>query len=104
EGLLRVVALGAVGVVAGLVLLAPFHLGPIGGLKFYAHSGTTYPVTSVFAFNFWGAFEFWRHDLSGAHVLHILGFPALYWGLLLFALGIAIVLRRSWLALRAGVD
>ena len=104
NGMVRVIALGVVGVVAGFVLLAPFHLGPISGLKFYAHSGTTYPVTSVFAFNFWGVIGFWRPDLSGDHVLRIFGIPALYWGLTFFAIGIVLVVRRAWSALRNGED
>ncbi len=103
-GLQRVVSLGVIGLLAGFVLFTPFRMWPLKGLKFYAHSGTTYPVTSVFAFNFWGALDFWRADLHGTNVLRILGVPALYWGLAFFAVGIVYVLRRSWLALRAGED
>src|SRR5204862_3566765 len=59
QGFARVVALGFVGMAVGLALFAPFRLGPLGALRFYAHSGGTYPVTSVFAFNFWGVLGFW---------------------------------------------
>jgi predicted membrane-bound dolichyl-phosphate-mannose-protein mannosyltransferase len=104
DGFVRVLALGASGVLAGIVLLTPFRMWPLHALKFYAHSGNTYPVTSVFAFNFWGAIDYWRPDLHGANVLKILGVPALYWGLAFFAAGIAFVLRRAWRALRAGED
>ena len=104
EGLVRVVTLGAIGIAAGLLLFTPFRLWPLKALRFYAHAGTTYPVTSVFAFNFWGTLAFWRADLHGSNVLRILGVPALYWGLAFFAIGIVIVLRRAWAALREGSD
>jgi len=104
EGFVRVVVLGALGIASGLVLLAPFRMWPIHALKFYAHSGNTYPVTSVFAFNFWGVFDFWRADLTGNNVLRFFGIPALYVSLVFFAVAIVLVLRRSWRALRDGED
>ncbi|MGH2759556.1 MAG: phospholipid carrier-dependent glycosyltransferase, partial [Actinomycetota bacterium] len=99
----RVAALGAVGVVTGFVMLAPFRLGPAAAFDFYARASSTYPVTSVFAFNGWGIAGFWRPD-SGPDAVRIFGLPALAWGLALFSLGAAMVLARAWQSLRTGED
>lgn len=102
-GLGRVAALAAVGVVSGLLLLAPFRLGPAGAFSFYAKAAGTYSVTSVWAFNGWGVLGFWRAD-SGADAFRIIGIPALLWGLALFAAAGSFVLYRAWRSLRAGQD
>ncbi len=102
-GIGRVAALAGVGAVAGLALLAPFRLGPVAAFDFYAKASSTYSVTSVFAFNGWGAVGFWRPD-SGPDAFRVFGIPALACGLALFSLGGAFVLARAWQSLRSGED
>jgi dolichyl-phosphate-mannose-protein mannosyltransferase len=102
-GIGRIASSSAVGVVAGLLLVAPFHLGPVGAVHFYEKAARTYPVTSVFAFNLWGAVSFWRGD-SGPKGLHVLGLPVAVWGLILFCATAALVLVWSWRALQRGED
>jgi Gpi18-like mannosyltransferase/predicted membrane-bound dolichyl-phosphate-mannose-protein mannosyltransferase len=102
-GALRVAFLGGVGVLAGFALFAPFRLFPARAFEFYADASRTYRVTSVFAFNLWGAVGFWRPD-SGSDAVRFLGLPVVIWGLVaLVALG-ALVLARVWVSLRRGVD
>ena len=76
----------------------PFGLSPAGLVRFYAAAGSTYPVTSVWAFNFWGTAGFWQPD-SGPEALRVLGTSALTLGVLLFAAAAAYVLVRVFRAL-----
>lgn len=100
-GVGRIAGVGAVGALAGLVVLAPFRLWPASALAFYSEAASTYSVTSVFAFNLWGVVGFWRPDL-GTDAATILGVPAFFVGLALFAVAAALVLYRAWSALRDG--
>jgi predicted membrane-bound dolichyl-phosphate-mannose-protein mannosyltransferase len=102
-GLVRMAALAIVGAAAGLVLLAPFRLGPAAAFDFYAKASSTYSVTSVFAFNGWGIVGFWRPD-SGADAFKVFGVPAFAVGLALFSFGGALVCARAWQSLRTGED
>jgi Gpi18-like mannosyltransferase/sugar lactone lactonase YvrE len=103
RGVGRLAALGAVGVLSGLALLAPFRMGPAAAYDFYARASSTYKVTSVFAFNGWGFVGFWRPD-SGSDAFRIFGIPALVFGLLAFSVGGALILYRAWRSLRSGED
>jgi 4-amino-4-deoxy-L-arabinose transferase-like glycosyltransferase len=104
-GVRRLAALAAVAVLAGFAMFAPFALHPVRAFDFYVRASRTYKVTSVFAFNLWGAVGFWKPDSGdGADVVRILGVPAVIWGIVAFiALG-GLVLARAWRALREGSD
>jgi hypothetical protein len=93
----------AVGAAAGFALIAPFRMSPLGAFDFYLEASGTYEVTSVFAFNLWGALGFWQADV-GPGAVRFLGLPAVVWGLSAFVLGGAVLLARAWKALRDGED
>lgn len=101
RGAARMVVLGAIGAAAGMALLAPFRLDPFEAFRFYADAAGTYELTSLFAFNLWGAFGFWRADV-GNDALRFLGVPAFAWGLALFSLAGSMVLARAWRSLSDG--
>jgi dolichyl-phosphate-mannose-protein mannosyltransferase len=103
-GALRIMAVGAPGLVLWALSGLPFGLGPIELVRFDRHSTSIYPVTSANAFNLWGAVAFWRNDSSGAHVLKVAGVPALDVATLLFLVGLAFVLWRVHRALNRGAD
>jgi hypothetical protein len=104
-GVRRCAALAAVTVAAGFAMFLPFRMYPWRAFDFYVRASRTYKVTSVFAFNLWGAVGFWRPDSGdGADVVRIFGVPAVILGIVGFiALG-GVVLARAWRALRAGED
>jgi dolichyl-phosphate-mannose--protein O-mannosyl transferase len=103
-GVRHLAGLAAAGVAAGFLLFAPFGMHPARALDFYVRASRTYKVTSVFAFNFWGAIGFWKADSGNENVVRILGIPAVIWGIVLFiALG-GLVLARAWRALSDGED
>jgi dolichyl-phosphate-mannose-protein mannosyltransferase len=81
----------------------PFGLGPVELVRFVRHSASLYPVTSVNAFNLWGAVGFGRPDASGDYVA-VAGIPALYLGMLAFASGIALVIWLAHRAIERGAD
>ncbi len=97
----RLAVLGGAGVATGVVLLAPFRLGPLDAIDFYANSVGIYKITSLFAYNLWGIFGFFRPD-SGPDAFRVLGLPALAVGLGLFSLGGALVGGKAWSALSEG--
>jgi dolichyl-phosphate-mannose-protein mannosyltransferase len=99
----------SIGLTAGLSLglwfltAVPFGLGPVELVRFDRHSASLYPVISENAFNLWGAVGFGRPDASGAYVA-VAGIPALYFGLLAFAFGTALVIWRTHRAIEHGAD
>jgi hypothetical protein len=99
----RLAVLGAAGVAAGLLLLAPFGLGPRDAVEFYANAAGTYKLTSLFAFNLWGVLGSWRPDV-GTDALRVFGVPAFVVGLALFSLSGALVMARAWRSLVSGED
>ena len=104
-GARRMIELGAIAVATGFLLFLPFRLYPARALDFYLHASRTYRVTSVFAFNLWGAVGFWKPDSGRAEgVVRFLGVPAVAWGIALFVVLAAAVCVLAWRALRAGVD
>ena len=83
----------------------PFGLNPIELVRFLRESASLYSVTSANAFNLWGIVGFWRHDSPGfANSVSVGGLPAFYVGLMLFAVGAAVVLWRTHNALGRGAD
>lgn len=79
-------------------LALPFGLTPGKLLAFYADAGSTYPYTSVWAFNVWGAAGFWRAD-SGADAFQVLGLSAVAVGIVAFLVAAGYVLVRAFRAL-----
>lgn len=104
-GIRRLATLAGIGVIAGFAMFAPFGMHPARAFDFYVRASRTYKVTSVFAFNLWGAVGFWKADSGpGADVVRFLGVPAVIWGIVAFiALG-GLVIARAWRALREGHD
>ena len=84
-------------------LALPFGLGPARLFEFYGDAGSTYPYTSVWAFNLWGVAGFWRAD-SGADAFRLFGTPALTLGIILFAAAAAYVMIRAFRALARRSD
>src|SRR4029077_19974775 len=72
-------------------------------LTFYEGAAKTYPQTSVFAFNLWGAVGFWRPD-SGPGAVRLFGVPAAVAGLALFIVVALLLLVAAWRALASGID
>ena len=101
DGLVRLGIIGVAGALAGTVLIAPFRMSPAKAVSFYAAAAKTYPMTSVFAFNFWGAVGFWRPD-SGRDAVQLFGLPAATIGLIVFSIAAVLVLLRVWRALETG--
>jgi len=94
----RIGGLGALAV--AVVLLVPLPFGfDLAGVAYYYFHAPTYAFTSVNGFNFWGALGFWIPDLEGPNAYTLLGVPALWIGVLLFAAGTVALLARAWRAL-----
>ena len=104
-GVRHIATLAVIAALAGFAMFAPFGMYPARAFDFYVRASRTYKVTSVFAFNFWGAVGFWKPDSGDdADVIRILGVPAVICGIVAFiALG-GLVLARAWRALRDGTD
>lgn len=79
-------------------LALPFGLTPGPLLSFYADAGSTYPFTSVWAFNLWGFAGFWRPD-SGPDAFQVLGLSAVAVGIVAFCIAAGAVLVRAFRAL-----
>lgn len=84
--------------VTWLVLGIPFGLTPLKLVEFYGDAGSTYPYTSVWAFNLWGAIGFWRAD-TGVDAFRVLGVAAVSAGVVAFFAALAYVLVRTFRAL-----
>lgn len=95
SGFMFLLAWGATGI--------PFGLGILETLDRYGGHTSINDYTGMWSFNLWGVLGPWQHDLQGDSVLYIAGIPSLYFGLLLFAIGIALVMLRAWRALKAGL-
>jgi predicted membrane-bound dolichyl-phosphate-mannose-protein mannosyltransferase len=80
-----------------IALGIPFGLSPSGLVSFYADAGSTYPVTSVWAFNFWALPDFWRPD-SGAGGFRLFGLPAVAVGMIAFGAAAVYALLRVYRA------
>jgi predicted membrane-bound dolichyl-phosphate-mannose-protein mannosyltransferase/Gpi18-like mannosyltransferase len=87
-------------VLVWLGLAVPFSLGPSELVSFYSEAGSTYPYTSVWAFNFWGVMGFWRPD-SGTGAFELLGLPAAALGMMAFGAAACYVLIRAFGAIRS---
>ncbi|HVL80488.1 MAG TPA: hypothetical protein VM840_02715, partial [Actinomycetota bacterium] len=100
--LARIAALGVTSAAFALLVIWPF-LGPnpVRLLRFYQHASSTYPHTSVWAFNLWGALGFWKPD-SGPEAFPSPAVPAVAIGWTLFAVGAAFVGWRAWRSLGRG--
>jgi hypothetical protein len=94
-GLTFFLALGAIGI--------PFGLGILETLHRYGGSTSINDFSGLWSYNLWGVLGPWQHDLQGDSILYVAGVPALYFGLLLFAIGISLVMWRAWRALQAGL-
>jgi Gpi18-like mannosyltransferase/predicted membrane-bound dolichyl-phosphate-mannose-protein mannosyltransferase len=93
---LGVPALAFLAVWVGLAV--PFGMTPFELVSFYADAGSTYPWTSVWAFNLWGVTGFWRAD-TGAEAFRLFGVPAVSFGIAAFCLAVSYVLVRAFRAL-----
>jgi hypothetical protein len=98
------------GVVAGLTFVLiwgasgfPFAMSIPETLRLYEGHTSINDFTGMWSYNLWGILGPWRHDVQGDSVLYIAGMPSLYFGLILYTVGISLVLRRSWWLLKAGV-
>jgi Gpi18-like mannosyltransferase len=98
----RIVLLGLVSFGLWALTGLPFNMYAGNLLAFYSRSASLRPVTSAYAFNLWGAFGFYRNDLSGDNVVTVLGIPALYVGIAIFVIGVTLVLRRAYRSLARG--
>ncbi|HEX2294308.1 MAG TPA: phospholipid carrier-dependent glycosyltransferase [Actinomycetota bacterium] len=81
-----------------LALALPFGLTFGELLRFYANAGSTYPYTSVWAFNLWGIAGFWRAD-SGPGAYQLFGADAVSVGIVVFCAAVSYVLVRAYRAL-----
>jgi dolichyl-phosphate-mannose-protein mannosyltransferase len=103
KGILSIGLTAALSLGFWFLTAVPFGLGPVELVRFDRHSASLYPVTSVNAFNLWGAVGFGRPDASGDYVA-VAGIPALYFGMLAFAAGIVLVISRAHRAIERGAD
>lgn len=95
SGLTFFLAWGATGI--------PFGLGILETLDRYGGHTSINDFTGMWSYNLWGVLGPWEHDLQGDSVLYIAGIPSFYFGLLLFAIGISLVMWQAWRALKAGL-
>jgi Gpi18-like mannosyltransferase len=72
----------------------PFAIGPRGILGFYRNAGSVYQITSLFAFNVWGVFAFFRPEG---------GWEALT-AFLAFAAASVALMTRGWRSLTRGAN
>lgn len=84
--------------VTWIALGIPFGLTPARLVEFYGQAGSTYPYTSVWAFNFWGVAGFWRPD-TGPDAFRLLGMAAVSAGIVLFGAAVSYALVRAFRAL-----
>jgi dolichyl-phosphate-mannose-protein mannosyltransferase len=83
----------------------PFGLSPLELVRFLRESASLYSVTSANAFNLWGIVGFWQRDTPGrGDFVSVVGISALHLGILLFAVGAAVVLWRTHRAIERGAN
>jgi Gpi18-like mannosyltransferase len=104
DGALNVGLIGMSALVVWIGSALPFGLDPVKLYRFYGKSADVHPWTSSNAYNLWGLLGPWRNDLRGDRVFTVLGIPALYVGLLLFAAAVVFVLVRTHRALERGAS
>ena len=85
-----------------VLMFRPFGLGPRAILAFYHEAGSMYPTTSLWAFNVWGAFGFYRPDI-GPTAVSLWGYPAFLLGAAAFSLATITFAWRGWRSLEDGV-
>lgn len=81
--------------VTWIALAVPFGMGVGRLISFYADAGSTYPYTSVWAFNFWGVMGFWRAD-TGPDAFKLLGSSAVTVGMVAFCAAVSYVSVRAY--------
>jgi len=86
-----------------VAMFAPFGVGPTEIPNFYRNAGSVYPFTSLWAFNVWGAVEFYGRDI-GPRALTIGGVAAYYVGLAAFGVGTIALMVCAWRSLERRVD
>ncbi len=106
RGLVRIAAVGVPGAALWALSGIPFGLSPTGLEAFYSKASNGYKITSVWAFNLWGAIGFNKADVKVPYnVLQLVaGVPAFYAGGLLFGAGTLYVLWRAHRSLNRGHD
>jgi dolichyl-phosphate-mannose-protein mannosyltransferase len=90
------IAWGATGIPFGLSIPETLH-------RYVGHTSIN-DWTGMWSYNLWGILGPWQHDVAGDVVLYVAGIPALYVGLILFALAISLALYLAWRRLSAGDD
>jgi hypothetical protein len=101
-GIGRAFVMGATFLLAWGATGLPFALSlPDTIHRYLAHTSIN-DFTGMWSYNLWGVLGPWKHDVQGDSVLLIGGIPAIYVGLVVFAVALAIVLARSWRLLRGG--
>ena len=86
-----------------VAMFQPFGVAPTAIPRFYHDAGSLYSLTSLWAFNAWGAAGFYRPDI-GPGAVTVGGIAAFHLGLTAFALGTIAVAARSWRSLARRVD
>ena len=92
----------AFGALIGFVILIPFFgAWPVDDLYALLQRSTdAYKVTSLFSYNVWGIYGFWKDDLVDGW----LGVPLRTLGILAFIVGVAYGVTLLWQALRRHTD
>jgi len=91
----------ATAIVVGM--FAPFGVRPAQIPGFYQNAGSVYRFTSLWAFNIWGVFGFYRRDVE-PNALTVGGVPAYYIALSVFAVAVAALMVLAWRSLSRRVD
>jgi hypothetical protein len=102
-GLIRVTLSGMAFALAWGATGIPFGLSIFETLDRYWGHTSINDFTGMWSYNLWGLLGPWQHDLNGDSVLYVAGVPSLYFGLLLFVLGVSVVMQHAWRELSAGM-
>ena len=97
----RTAAFAVAGILVIAAMFVPFGVPPWNIPAIYREAGSLYQLTSLWAFNLWGAVGFYRPD-TGAGAMAPFGIEAVYVGLVLFAVMAVFVMRRCWRSLTEG--